>query len=114
MIVCKLAKIYNPFSHSLAEPCKLVHIIPETFLESFTYERLLPSIIPTIYVLFHLISFPIQCLICDYHYLVSVTNECADPDLNNCEQICTDTDIAYTCSCNAPESLGSDGFSCLG
>ena len=46
----------------------------------------------------------------------SVINECAIPELNLCEEGCTDTDISFFCFCNDPvnEVLNHDGYECVG
>ena len=58
-------------------------------------------------------------LYCTPHWLfcyftASVTNECDIPELNLCEDGCTDTDISFFCTCSDPtETLASDGYECI-
>ena len=40
-------------------------------------------------------------------------NEC-DEDIDDCAQICTDTEFSYTCSCRSGYRLASDGHGCHG
>ena len=41
------------------------------------------------------------------------TDECAD-GIDDCAQVCTDTDLGYTCSCRSGYRLASDGRGCDG
>ena len=44
---------------------------------------------------------------------VSDIDECAE-GTDDCAQVCTDTDLSYTCSCQSGYRLASDGRGCDG
>ena len=44
---------------------------------------------------------------------ITERDEC-DLDTDNCDQVCTNTDGSYTCSCNSGFTLDADGHSCTG
>ena len=44
---------------------------------------------------------------------VSDIDECAE-DTDDCAQVCTDTDLGYTCSCQSGYRLASNGHGCDG
>ena len=46
-------------------------------------------------------------------YICTDVDECSD-GTHNCDQVCTNTNGSYTCSCNSGFTLGSDGQSCTG
>jgi hypothetical protein len=46
-------------------------------------------------------------------YTVSDINEC-DEAIDDCAQVCTDTDLGYTCSCRSGYRLASNGHGCDG
>ena len=39
-------------------------------------------------------------------------NECLQADANNCQQMCSNTEGSFVCSCQRGFTLDSDGFSC--
>ena len=43
-----------------------------------------------------------------------IIGECDSRQTHNCDQICSDTDTSYTCSCRSGYRLASDGYSCNG
>ena len=49
---------------------------------------------------------------CSIHWHSSDINECAESA--GCEEMCTDTDGSFECSCRDGYRLGSDGKSCDG
>ena len=46
-------------------------------------------------------------------YIISDINECAE-GIDNCAQLCIDTDGSYTCSCSLGYNLVEDGRECDG
>ena len=42
------------------------------------------------------------------------TDECASLDLNQCDQVCDNTEGSYSCSCDDGYTLNSDGHACDG
>ena len=39
-------------------------------------------------------------------------NECLQADANNCEQMCSNTEGSFACSCQRGFTLNSNGFNC--
>ena len=46
-------------------------------------------------------------------FLVDI-NECANPDLNGCQQVCNNTAGSYVCDCNVGYILNADLATCSG
>ena len=51
------------------------------------------------------------------HYIIDIfdlidIDECA-AETDNCDQVCTNDDGSYVCSCNSGFTLASDGLTCL-
>ena len=61
------------------------------------------------YIIYDNILYSLSCTLVT---TVSV-NECAE-GTDNCAQVCTDTDLSYTCSCRSGYRLASNGHGCDG
>ena len=48
------------------------------------------------------------------NFLALDIDECLTPSTNPCNQICTNTDGSFECSCMSGFQLESDGFTCEG
>ena len=59
-----------------------------------------------------LLAILISVHVATVHFFIDI-NECAE-SIDNCAQICTDTDGSYTCSCEAGYDLASNGHGCNG
>ena len=46
--------------------------------------------------------------------LLADIDECAIPDMHNCEHECENTAGSYVCYCNSSYTKTDDGISCLG
>ena len=54
-----------------------------------------------------------QCRHTLYTLAIANTNECEE-GIDNCEQLCTDTEGSFVCGCNEGYVLDANGFSCNG
>ena len=47
-----------------------------------------------------------------YNFKIDI-NECQNPSLNNCQQLCINTPGLYRCSCGTGYTLSTNGRSCI-
>ena len=55
------------------------------------------------------------CKQSNYSFYLSIDiDECEDSSLNNCDQLCTNTEGSYQCGCSSGFQLAADDATCEG